>query len=365
MRLSRNSEIGLCFLLCAAALPLCRAQAIDAAQEETPSTIPATEQLAYPLVIRIDHAALDTLTAGDINDRSHVDMMILGTRAVGDNFATGAMSVRLIPDRDEASFDLTFQGRTHARTVGTNGPAVIYSHIDTAFVCTRPVSFDATQGFVAGKTKITATTKLVYDGFGASRTGLGRRLISRVAEKRSNESHEQARQIAARDTERKILSSFDKVVDSQLATMNRQLNIVWYTNLFVGKGLAMQFAARSSKDCIHIGFGKQGSPSRLTVIPTRREVSAPIEIWVHPSVLGEQVTKHLTLVDNKLVLPKASQAEILQALALPSTGSGSIIDLQASDGWIVYSLQNAPLASAATALTQRSRPLDVKAGGGK
>ena len=63
-----------------------------------------------------------------------------------------------------------------------------------------------------------------------------------------------------------------KQVNAQLAAMNQQLNIVLYTNLFVGKGLAMQLAARSSKDCIHIGVGKQGSPAQLTAIPPRHEL---------------------------------------------------------------------------------------------
>ena len=159
----------------------------------------------------------------------------------------------LIPDRDEASFDLKFQGRTHTRTVGTNGPALIYCHTDTGFVCTRPVSFDQNHGFVAEASTIVAKTKLVYDGFGSSRDGLGRRLISRMAERALRRIAATGAQIAARDIEHKLLSAFDQQVNAQLAAMNQQLNIVLYTNLFVGKGLAKQLAARSSKDCIHIG----------------------------------------------------------------------------------------------------------------
>ncbi|MEX0977983.1 MAG: hypothetical protein WDZ48_03980 [Pirellulales bacterium] len=307
-------------------------------------------------MVRIDQSALDLLTAREIDRRGRVDTVVLGTHAVGESRTQGAISVRLIPDRDGASFDLRFQGRTHTRTVGANGPALIYSHTDTGFVCTRPVSFDPTQGFVAGASTIVADTKLVYDGFGSSRGGPGSRLISSVAERRSGESREQARQIVARDNERELLSAFDKRVNTQLAAMNQKLNIVVYRNLFVGQGPAVQIAARSSKDCIHIGVGKQGSPAQLTVIPPRREVVAPIEIWVHSAILGEPVAKLLTLVENKMVLSPTSRLEILGALLIPPAESERLIDLAVYDGWIVIGLQNEAAQSPTTAIKQRSTP---------
>ena len=143
-----------------------------------------TENPAYPLVIRIDHSALDPLEAREINHHGPVDSVVLGTHAVGESHTQGAISVLMIPDRNDASFDLSFQGRTHVSTVGANGPALICSHTDTDFVCTRQVSFHPRQGFVAVASTVVADTQLVYDGFGSSRGRLGRRLIGRVAERR-------------------------------------------------------------------------------------------------------------------------------------------------------------------------------------
>jgi hypothetical protein len=301
-------------------------------------------------VVRIDHTAFDSLTAREINRRGRVDKVVLGTHAVGECRTQGSISVLLIPDRDEASFDLRFQGRTHTRTVGANGPALIYSHTDTGFVCTRSISFDPTKGFVAGASTIVANTKLAYDGFGSSRGGVGGRLVSSVAERRSGESLDQARQIAARDNEHELLSAFDKRVNAELAAMNQKLNIVLYKNLFVGEGLPVQLAARSSKNCIHIGVGKEGSPARLTVIPPRRELAAPIEIWVHSTIFGEPLTKLLTLVENNIVLPQTSRLEILRALLIPPAESERLIDLAVYDGWIVLGLQNEAVESTTIAI---------------
>ncbi len=326
-------------------------------ESESP-TASKTERPAYTLVIRIDQTALEPLTAKEINQRGRVDKMVLGTHAVEESSTHGAISTLLIPDRDEASFDLKFTGKTHTRTVGANGPALIYSHTDTGFVCTRPISFDPTQGFVAGPTKIVARTKLSYDGFGSSRGALGRRLISGVAERRADESREEAQRIAARDNEKELLAGFDKQVNTQLAEMNRKLNIVLYKKLFVGEGPAVQLAARSSTDCIHIGIGKEGCPAQLTVIPPRRELVAPIEIWVHSAILSAPVTKLLTLVENKTALPATSRLEILAALLIPPSESGSLLDLALCDGWIVLGLQN-PAAENNKAEITRSPISDV------
>ena len=366
MRPSRTVLPLLCVVVFASWASFSRSQTTDTVRQEPVSpTAAPTERPAYPLVFRIDHTALDSLTAHEINERGRVDMVVLGTHAVGESRSQGGMSVLLIPDRDEASFDLKFQGRTHTRTVGTNGPALIYCHTDTGFVCTRPVSFDQNHGFVAEASTIVAKTKLVYDGFGSSRDGLGRRLISRMAERRSGESRQQAQQIAARDIEHKLLSAFDQQVNAQLAAMNQQLNIVLYTNLFVGKGLAKQLAARSSKDCIHIGVGKQGSPARLTAIPPSHELVAPIEIWVHSASLAEPVTKRLTLVENKKVLPQTSRLELLQALSLPPEESRRLKDLAVYDGWLVFGLQNAAAESTTTAIKQTSTSDLTQSLGGK
>ena len=182
---------------------------------------------------------------------------------------------------------------------------------------------------------------------------------------RSVNGHGQsARQIAARDNEHELLSAFDKRVNTQLAAMNQKLNIVLYKNLFVGEGPTVQLAARSSKDCIHIGIGKEGSPARLTIIPPRRDLLAPIEIWVHSTILGEQVTKLLTLVENNIVLPQTSRVEILRALLIPPAESERLIDIAVHDGWMVFGLHNDTAESTTTATKQRSTPDFTKSLGG-
>ena len=350
MSLSRQLSSLLCLVVFAA---FGRAQAADAPRRENPSP-PAytTEHPAYPLVIRIDHSALDPLAAQEIIHDGPIDTMVLGTHAVGPSHTRGTISVLMIPDRNDASFDLSFQGRTHVSTVGANGPALIYSHTDTDFVCTRQISFHPRRGFVAVASTVVADTQLVYDGFGSSRGRLGRRLISRVAERRAGQSREEARQIAAKDTEHKLLQAFDKRLNAQLTTMNQSMHVARYVKIFMGETAAMQLSARSSADCIYVGVGHEGSPARLTTIPPRSTSAAPVEIGVHSTLLGPRVVKVLSFFKDKTVLPQPSRQEFLRALAIPDEEAPWIVDVGLQDGWFVFGLQNEAPASSPPAAPQ-------------
>ena len=353
MRRSSKS-IGLfCVVVLTVLASFGRAQTAEAPQRQDP--LPAarsSEPPAYPLVIRIDHLALELLATTKVDEWGRVDDVILGTRAVGKSHTQGSISGLMVPDGNDASFDIVFQGRTHTTTVGTNGPALIYSHTDTDFVCTRPITFHAGQGFVAAACTIIAHTTVVYDGFGSSRGRLGHRLISRIASRRAGEAREQVRQIAARINEHALLEGFDKLLNPQLAAMNKKMDLVRYVNRFVGD-VPVQFAGKSSKDCIYIGVGHEGSAVRLTAIPPRREAAAPIEIWLHQTILGEPVAKLIHLVENT-AWSQPLRSKLLMALAITEVETARIKDIVVCDDWFVLGLQNEAAVSPSTAMTQRS-----------
>jgi hypothetical protein len=75
MRLSRQLSGLFCVVVFAS---FGRVQAADAPRRENPSPpVHTTEAPAYPLVIRIDHSALDPWEARTINHRSDVDSVVL------------------------------------------------------------------------------------------------------------------------------------------------------------------------------------------------------------------------------------------------------------------------------------------------
>ena len=332
--------VSACFSLC-----LAPQTAVSGQKEGSPRAISAKDPV-YPLVIRIDHTALASLEASSVDDRSRVDRIVLGTHAVGESRTRGVISVHMVPNADAASFDVSFKGQVHVCTVGTNGPALIYSHSDTDFLCTRRISFDPQQGFISGTSTLNADTQLVYDDFGSSRGRLGRRLISRTAERRADGSHEEARQIAARDTSQELLKTFDERLNARLATMNKTANVSGLVKLLMAEGSSLQLSARSTEDCVYVGVGREGGPAKLNAIPPRCRTATPIEIGVQTSVFGGQVAKLLSAFKNDALSQHSRQA-ILRALLIPKEEAAGIADVGVQEGWLVLGLQ-APAPTSST-----------------
>ena len=322
-------------------------------QERTPSTLDKVkaDQPPFPLVVRINNTALDPLREKDIKHQGSVNRVILGTRAVGTSWTTGSVNVKIVPQKNDASIIIRFHGNTHTKTTGYNGPALIYSHTDTEFECARQVVFEPRIGLVAGKPTVAARTKLTYDRFDANRR-FGRRLISRVAEQRAEEQLEQARAIAQLQNEEEVCQAFETRLDGQLASINRRLDIARYVNALFGPSSKPNLVASSCEDCILVGIGKQANSDKLAELLPDRKKPLPIEIWVHTSMLGEQLSGMAAVAEKieNYVIPAALQLQVLQVVmgASPSPERGFEVSFQ--QGWLVIGLQNEPAVSTVAVL---------------
>ncbi|MBA4019294.1 MAG: hypothetical protein C0483_19180 [Pirellula sp.] len=297
------------------------------------------EESPLPLVLRIDKTALTRYSDSDVDRTGEVKKMVLGTYCVGDSHTTGTIRAELLPDSQEAAFDIYFRGRTVTNTKGTQEPGVVWSHTITEFVSKRRVIFDPRKGFVVvGENETTGDTKLGYDRFGSTRQ-FGHRLITRITEKKSYQIFEQARLIADRDNKKEVAETFSKEVDQQVAEANKGLDLVRYVNGFLGDQKTLQLHAKSTKDFIYIGIGPEGEKyAPMAEMPPSRGTPAPMEIWVHASLLSEPVAALLKLITPDMPIPLLAQTKILSALALPISGSQSAMDVDFHDGWLVLGL---------------------------
>lgn len=296
------------------------------------------EEASFPLVMRIDKSVLQLLNS-NVDVRRPIDRVVLGTHAVGESRTRGVIRAALIPDSAEASVEILFEGSTATKTIGVQGPAVIYGHTLSNFICRRSITFDPHQGFVLiGNTTIVGDTRLIYDGFSSNRR-LGGRLISRIAERRAGEMHEQARLIADRDSKNEVRESVEKEMEKQVRAANEATELARYVNRFLGDRSKLQIYAKSSSDCIHIGVGPAGEKYDLmTVLPPSRKPSAPIEFWAHTSILNGPVATLLKLAAPQTTLPQPLKTKFLEMLSLASAPSDSSIDVASYDGWLVLSV---------------------------
>jgi len=321
--------------------------AVSQNEAQSPPTRLA-EDAPYPMVVRIDKSALSQIVNSEVDETRPVDKVVLGTHAVGRSRTLGTIRAALISDSTEASFDVRFLGKTTSTTVGTQEPAVIYSRTFTDFDCTRRVTFDPRKGFVVvGDVWIDGKTRLVFDGFAATKQ-FGRQLICRIAARRADQSHEEARLIADRDNKREVQDSFEKEVVRQVRVANEDQNLVRYVNHFLGDKTTLQLYAKSSPDCIHIGIGSEGEKySPMTTLPPSRAKPAPIEIWVHSSILSEPVSALMKLSTPKTRVSIVEKSQILGSLSTLTSSPHSSVDVAIEDGWLVLGMldDHAPISA--------------------
>jgi hypothetical protein len=303
-------------------------------------TTPA--DLPLPLVVRVDKSALQPYTDSERDQDFPVDKWVLGAHAVGDSRTVGQVRGELLPDSQEASFDIVFRGHTVSNTASRNDPAIVYSRTFTNFVLRQRIVFDPREGFMmVGEPTVEGDTKLVYDRFASTRQ-LGRRIITRIAQRQAEKLREPARRIADRDNKQEVRDHFAAEVSKQVKAANEGLGIVNYVNEFLGKDSKLQLHAKSTPDFIYIGLGTEGEKyAPMVEMPAPRGKPAPIEFWVHSSILSAPVATVIKLLTPDMPLPLLAQTNILGALSAPLAGPATQIDVDLRDGWLVLGLPNA------------------------
>ncbi|HEX3870850.1 MAG TPA: hypothetical protein VHV77_10465 [Pirellulales bacterium] len=316
-------------------------------QQITVKQPPAQEEASFPIILRIDRAALLQLTSTTVDKRDPVNNVVFGTHAVGETHVMGTTSSELIPDSTEALLTFHFQGTSVSKTVGVNDRATICSRTFTDFDCARQVAFDPRQGFVpVGKVSVTTNTRLVYDSFGSTQN-FGRRIVAAVAKRRAYEQHERFRNHADHDNRHGLEEGFAKQTLKQLAAANDQTDFVRYVSHFLGSTTPLQISAKSSTDCVHIGVGLASERyAAMTDLPRLREKSAPFEIWVNMSFLGAPIVTLLPLGAPTGLLTTALEQKILEVLSIPAPDESMHLGFEA--GWLVFEL---PVRSADTSST--------------
>jgi hypothetical protein len=321
------------------------------------------EQSPFPLVLRIDKSALTRYSDSDIDRKGEVNKMVLGSHCVGESHTTGTIRAELLPDSQEAAFDLYFRGRTVSPTKGVKEPGVVWSRTVTDFVAKRRIIFEPRKGFVVvGDCEIETQTKLLFDGFGSTRN-FGNRLITRITAKKSYQMSETARQIADRDNKKEVAESFTKESDEQVKAANDGLDLVRYVNGFLGNQKNLQLHAKSTSDFIYIGLGPEGEKyAPMAELPNGRGKPAPMEVWVHSSILSKPVALALKLVTPDIPIPLPAQAQILSALALPVTGKQTPMVVDLHDGWLVLGLPDDGEKAAPAVATETTDQTQTAAG---
>jgi hypothetical protein len=295
---------------------------------------------AYPIVLRISHAALAERAKQQIDRRQNIDRAVLGTRVLGESHTVGRISAQTVTDHNNASFVVNFVGQVQCRMTEYEGPAIIYSRTFTDFACARRVTFDPNRGFVAGPTTMTSTTRLTHDGFASTRRRLVGRVVCRIASREAAANHDESQKIAARNNKLGVREGFERALDEQLSQLNKQLSFGQFVKLLFCQAAQVHVVSCSHADGIYLGIGQNGKATPFSIAGLARPASMPVELWIHSNLLGEEPTKLVELIGSERSEMLSSSAQRMIQRALPvSLAEPRTMELLAIDSWVVVALQ--------------------------
>jgi hypothetical protein len=302
------------------------------------------------IVVRLTSEAFAPLVDRDVDETRPVQDVILGTRVGGQSRTAGKPGLSLTPDKNAASFVLTLKGTTVSRTVGYNGPAVIRSRSDTNFTATKRVVFQAGQGFVAEPTRVDAQTRITTEGIGSTRPGLRGRIVRRRAAPQVAASRPAAEEIVRQKAMRRVSAAFDRQLEDRLARLNRALDMREVIAFVLRGETEPRYSFCTVDGCVQIVASTGDDDAAEAVqLPRHERQPAPVEVWVHQSLVDEGLAFFLKRFDEA----RREPGPVLRTLAATAAGfegdrssepPETRVDYATVEDWIViqFDLGSAP-----------------------
>ena len=300
------------------------------------------------VALRLTAEAFAPIVDRDVDETRPVRDVILGTPVYGKSRTTGKPTVDLVDDDKCASFVLTLKGTTVSRTTGYNGPAVIHSRSETYFTATKRVVFEPGKGFVAEPAKINARTRIINEGIGSTRPGIRGRIVQRRAAPQVAANRPTAEEIVRQKAMRRVTEAFDRQLEGRLARLNRSLDMREAIAFVLGGDTEPRYSFCTRNGCVQIvASAGEGDDSAASVqLPQLDQQAAPVQIWVHESLVGDNLAFLLKQIDLVRREPGAAISTLAKLPAAfqppqaePSSQSESAVDYATAEDWIVVLIQ--------------------------
>jgi hypothetical protein len=254
-------------------------------------------------VLRLSGELLNSLMEQGFQRDTEVRDNILGTEIFGTARIVASPCVRLHECPDQATFQVVVAGTAWSRSTGYNGPAILHNRSVTNFTATRQVVFDPGRGFYALPPKVEARTQTYLDGVGSTRRGLVGRIVRRRANQVAAARHDEAQEIARQKAEQRIAAAFDRHVAERLARLNRAADFraLAVAALRPSGSTEVKYVCCSTPHYLQVAtnFADGGPEIELPVKGPASEAAAPIEVWIHKSLVGDKLALALSLLHSR------------------------------------------------------------------
>ncbi len=217
----------------------------------------------------------------NLNEKTPINDVILGTQINGVGDTTGHVSAELIPNRDRAQIELVLRGQTLSRTVGHNGPVTIFSHSTTSLMGRKELAFDqvAFSGEPAWADCCTNSTIDCLDICGGF-------IIQHIATRRVYASKSTAEAISADHAEARLEHRMDTRTGDLLDRVNSAFNEQFRYPLARRGAFPQRIDFSTTRDWLSIvGLEARSNETGATSPPPEAAENADISIRLHDSLI--------------------------------------------------------------------------------
>jgi hypothetical protein len=193
------------------------------AGRQNPELVSAARKLySQPnLIVMAKKKIIAAAMESNIDEVAPISDNILGTTVRGTTHTQGRTTLDLRDDPNKAVFDLHLTGQVHSKTIGYNGPAVVYTKGETAIDGHKIIWFDE-QGLNAHDATATAKTSSTFTGFGATSKHF-QGMIANIASKRAYQNKSTAEFIASQHASVRVKNRVNEQASVMLGNSNREI----------------------------------------------------------------------------------------------------------------------------------------------
>ncbi len=169
------------------------------------------------LLLHLSSDALASLLSRPVNDTRPVNECILGTRILGQAYANGQVTTRLLPSQGSIRLELVMQSHVTSIGIGYNGPVKAHTESNSDVLATKVLTITE-QGISASPATAAANLRSRLRGIEHPLP-----IVRRIAANKAAQQKPQSEAIARQRLEVQTETSFDHQVEAQLQTSGSRL----------------------------------------------------------------------------------------------------------------------------------------------
>ncbi|MHC4398985.1 MAG: hypothetical protein ACYTG0_04825 [Planctomycetota bacterium] len=260
------------------------------------------------LLLEVSGRLIDARLSMPVDEAEPVRDVILGADICGTGHMQGRVSAELIPNPRHAAIQTVLRGTIDSQTVGSKGPARVYSDSLTEITCRKPLVVDAEQVATApARSRAVTRTKIT-----GVRTVRGGQFVQQLVRRRANSQKGKAQAVAARHAEQRINRRVDEQVEELVDEANAVFRKRFRRPLLERKLFPQLFRFSTSETAIHLTSLFGGSSGLgASISPPKVESDHDLTVRLHESTINNLTA---TLLTGMIVEEERLQAELSDLL---------------------------------------------------